>query len=69
MIFDTLLGFGYSYKNKKGEKFWLHAKRGRNGVVIYYFSKDPIDSIPLPPGYIVVEGKSGLPVLKKFGKV
>lgn len=65
-ILDSLLGFGFSYTNRKGKKFWLHMKRAKNGVIIYYFSKNPVGSIPKPPGYVVVENKrSGLPVLKK----
>ncbi len=56
---------GFSYTNKKGEKYWLHrTTKGR--VTLYYFSKDPRDAIPLPPGFIVVENPhTGLPVLKK----
>jgi hypothetical protein len=58
---------GYSYKNKKGEKFYLHmSEKKRN---IYYFSKDPAGSIDLPIGYEVVESpRTGLPVLRKIGK-
>jgi len=64
-LFDFI--FGYCYKNKKGEKFWLHRKIGRGGNVIYYFSKEPAGAIALPPGYVVVENpRTGLPVLKKI---
>jgi hypothetical protein len=57
--------FGFCYKNKKGEKYWLHqTTRGR--VTLYYFSKDPVGAVPLPPGFVVVENEStGLPVLRK----
>ena len=56
----------FVYKNKKGEKFWLHCKEGRGGTKLFYFSKDPRNAIKLPPGYVVVENKkTGLPVLRK----
>jgi len=61
-----MLFFGYSYKNKKGEKFYLHVKRGRGGNLIYYFSKNPFGAIPKPPNFKVIETKSGLPMLKKI---
>jgi|YelNatPaOPRAMG01_1025707.scaffolds.fasta_scaffold186589_2 hypothetical protein len=58
-----------SYVNKQKKKFWLHSKVGRGGTVLYYFSTDPVNSIPIPPGYVVVESKrTGLPILKKFRK-
>jgi len=60
---------GFSYKNRKGVTYWLHVKYGKNGVPIYYFSKDPVDSVPLPSEYFVVENpRTGLPVLKKVKK-
>ncbi len=57
---------GYCYTNKKGEKWYLHVKVGRGGNLIFYFSKDEVDSVDLPFGYIVVEGKNGVPFLKKL---
>lgn len=58
---------GYSYKNSKGEVWYLHMTRGRNGVPIYYFSRDPVDAVPLPSGYVVVENpRTGVPFLKKL---
>ncbi|MBU5690249.1 MAG: hypothetical protein QXM68_04030 [Candidatus Aenigmatarchaeota archaeon] len=57
---------GYSYKNKKGEKYYLHFSEKKK---VYYFSKDPVDSIDLPIGYEVVESpRTALPVLRKIGK-
>lgn len=57
--------FEFSWKNKKGEKYWLH-KTTKGKVTLYYFSKEPTDAIPLPPGYVVVENElTGLPVLRK----
>ena len=64
---DWLSG-GFCYKNKKGEKWWLHVKIGKNNVPIYYFSKNPLGAVPKPPDYIVVESKTGMPMLKKISK-
>jgi hypothetical protein len=56
-----------SYTNKQKKKYWLHSKTGRGGTVLYYFSTEPAESIPMPPGYYVIESsKTGLPVLKKI---
>lgn len=58
---------GYSYKNKKGEVFYLHVSQKKKNI--YYFSKDPVDAIDLPFGFEVVESpKTGMPVLRKIGK-
>ncbi len=65
----------YSYSNKKGAKYYLHAKvvatveteDGDKESKIYYFSHDSKDAISLPDGFQVVESpKTGLPVLKKL---
>jgi len=56
----------YVYKNKHGQKFWLHMKE-RGKVKLYYFSKDPVGALnDLPRGYEVVENPvTGMPFLKK----
>ena len=56
----------YVYKNKKGQKFWLHLKI-KGGVKLYYFSRNPVDALSsLPKGYEVVENKlTGMPFLRK----
>ncbi|MEM1782294.1 MAG: hypothetical protein QW678_00430 [Candidatus Aenigmatarchaeota archaeon] len=42
-------------------------KIGRGKNLIFYFSKDPIDALEaIPPGYIVIEAKNGVPMLKKL---
>ncbi len=52
---------GFSHENSKGVTYHLH-KRGH----LYFFSKNPEDSVEKPPGYTVVENKkTGLPMLKK----
>ena len=51
----------YSHKNKKGTTYHLHQK-GR----LFFFSKEPKDSIDLPSGYKVIENeRTGLPMIKK----
>ena len=57
----------YSHKNSRTEKTqWLHVTQGRNGK-LYYFSKDIVDSIPLPDGYEVLTSQyTGMPYLKKI---
>ena len=61
----------YSYKNSKGQTYFLHAtprnlKSGKKQY-LYYFSKSlkagALDLVP--QGYVVAESKTGLPVLKK----
>ncbi len=61
----------YSYKNSKGQTYFLHAtarplKSGKK-TYLYYFSKSvkagALDLVP--QGYVVAESKTGLPVLKK----
>lgn len=57
----------FKYKNKAGEIWYLHMKIGRGGNLIFYFNKDPIDALEdIPPGYVVVEAKNGVPMLKKI---
>ena len=53
---------GYSHINKKGQKYFLH-QRGK----LYFFSKDPSNSISLPSGMGVVENPiTGLPLVKRM---
>jgi len=55
----------YVYKNKKGEKYWLHAVQ-KGKVMFYYFSKDATDALwNFPKGFEVIENKAGFPMLKK----
>lgn len=62
----------YSYKNKKGDTYYLHYKdvtlRGGRQQRIYFFARDvrsnALDAVPA--GYKVVETeRTGMPVLKK----
>jgi len=56
----------FSHKNTKtGKVMYLHITKGENGR-LYYFSKDIIDAIPLPDGYVVETSKyTGMPYLRK----
>ncbi len=61
----------YSYKNSKGQTYYLHATtralKGGRKQQLYYFAKTQkagaLDSIPA--GFMVTESRTGLPVLKK----
>lgn len=61
----------YSVKSKKtGETYYLNSQvtKSRGGErTLYFFSKDirpgALDAVP--PGYIVTEAPTGLPLLKK----
>lgn len=52
----------YSHKNSRGQTYYLHTRGGK----LFYFSKDPKDSIDLPSNFQVVENpRTGLPLVKK----
>lgn len=61
----------YSYTNSKGRTYFLHERETvlKNGgkQTIYFFAKEvkdgAINSVPM--GYMVMESRNGLPVLKK----
>ena len=51
---------GYSYKSKNGETYYLH-----NKGMLYFFSREPRNSIDLPKQFVVIESKrTGLPLVK-----
>jgi hypothetical protein len=61
----------FSFKNSKGVTYYLHAnvrtlKSGKEQK-LFYFAKTvkagALDAVPA--GYVVMESKTGLPVLKK----
>lgn len=56
---------GYSHTNSKGQTYHLHTKTTARGAKLFFFSKNPEDSIELPDLYTVVEGPTGLPMIKK----
>ena len=56
----------FSFKNSRGQPYWLHSREGKGGAKLFFFSKEQGDSIDLPDGYKVIENKkTGLPMLKK----
>jgi len=65
MIIMPLFG-PFTYKNKRGVKFYLH-KKIRGNSAIYYFSKNPVDAVSnLPAGFEIMENpKTGLPMLRR----
>ena len=63
---------GFTYTNSKGQAYGLHSRTTTSGSgrsrTLYYFSKTIDGAIDdVPPGYQVVEAKTGLPLLKKLG--
>ncbi len=61
----------YSYKNSKGQTYYLHARDVRlnndRQRTIYFFAKEPRDGAleRIPAGWQVMEGRNALPVLSK----
>lgn len=62
----------FSFKNSKGKTYYLHTKKiaraGGKQTTLFYFagdvrSQDALEAVP--DGYMVVEMKTGMPVLKK----
>lgn len=53
---------GYSHTNSKGVTYYLHTRGGK----LFFFSKDPKDSVDLPERLTVMENsRTGLPLVKK----
>jgi len=56
----------YSHKNSRGQTYWLHSREGRGGAKLFFFSKDPSNSIDLPENMEIFENpRTGLPMIKK----
>jgi hypothetical protein len=62
----------FSHENAKGVTYYLHGKeritKSGKSSWLYYFAKEekPEGGLPeVPKGYMVVENKNGLPLLKK----
>lgn len=52
---------GYSQKNSKGVTYYLHSPNGK----LFFFSKDPNNSVDLPNHLVATEGKTGMLMVKK----
>jgi hypothetical protein len=72
LFFRKEINMAFSFKNKKGVTYFLHAKvtitkTGKNQT-LFFFAKEQkagvLDAVPL--GYKVAETANGLPVLKKI---
>lgn len=58
----------FSFKNSKGLVYCLHSREGKGGARLFFFSKNPSDSIDLPEGYEIFENpRTGLPMVRKKG--
>jgi hypothetical protein len=55
------MNMGYSQQNSKGVIYYLHSPNGK----LFFFSKDPNNSVDLPPTMTVMEGKTGMLMVKK----
>jgi nitroreductase len=56
----------FSYKNSKGQTFWLHAKEGRGGTTLLFFNRNSRGAMDLPEEMEVVESdRNHLPIAKK----
>ena len=60
-----MMGMGYSQQNSKGNTYHLHSREGRGGAKLFYFSKDATDSVDLPDRFTVIEGPTGMLMVKK----
>jgi hypothetical protein len=56
---------GYSHTNSKGQTYYLHQKVTERGARLMFFSKNEADSVDLPDNMQVIEGPTGLPMVKK----
>ncbi len=56
---------GYSQQNSKGTTYYLHTREARGGAKLFFFSKDEKDSAELPEVYEVIEGPTGMLMVKK----
>lgn len=58
----------YSYKNSKGQTYYLHSKKIGKGELFFFAKEEKVNSIEnLPTGYMVVENqRTGLPIIKKL---
>lgn len=55
----------FSYTAKNGKTYFFHRNKTAKGGIIQHFSFRQEGSVDLPPGYIVIEGPTGLPIAKK----
>lgn len=56
---------GYEQKNSKGVTYYLHTREARGGAKLFFFSKDATNSADLPEQYEVIEGPTGMLMVKR----
>lgn len=57
---------GFEHTNSRGQKYFLHSRDvGTKGGKLFFFSKIQDGAVDLPPVYQVIEGPTGLPMVKK----
>lgn len=55
-----------SHVNSKGQTYWLHSRDvGSKGAKLFFFSKSQEGAVELPTQYCIMEGPTGLPMVKK----
>lgn len=61
----------YAYTNSKGKIYFLHARetmlKNKRAQIIYFFAREEKEGVldVFPQGYVIVESRNGLPILKK----
>jgi hypothetical protein len=55
----------FSKQNSKGVTYYLHTREARGGAKLYFFSKDEKNSVDLPENFTVIEGPTGMLMVKK----
>jgi len=57
---------GFEHTNSRGQKYFLHSRDvGSKGAKLFFFSKSQDGSVDMDPKYTVMEGPTGLPMVKK----
>lgn len=61
----------FTYKNSKGKTYFLHERTTNRGAKLRFFSAEKKDGVvdEKPAGFIVVESRTGLPMLKRVDPV
>jgi len=66
-IVKGLLAETYTYTSSNGKTYYLNKTVGSNNPR-YYFGNSIKSAVPeIPEGFKVIEGRGGLPLLKKKG--
>jgi hypothetical protein len=64
--FRRFITMAYSHVNSKGQTYWLHSRAvGTKGAKLYFFSKNKEGAEDLDPKFQIIEGPTGLPMVKR----